>query len=80
MATLKEANQAREEHSDYLQKLGAHAIVVEKVPDDGKATFGVIAYYESLPSEAPETLEIERNGKAKKIPLRAELSSVAELE
>ena len=80
MATLKEANQAREEHGDYLQQLGAHAIAVEKVSGDGKETFGVTAYYETLPKEAPATLKIERNGKSKKIPLRTELSPVAELE
>ena len=81
MATLKEANQAREEHGDFLQQHGAHAVAVEKVAESGgKETFGVTAYYESLPKEAPATLEIKRNGKSKKIPLRTQISPVAELE
>ncbi len=84
MATLKEANQAREEHSAYLQKkLGAHAIMVDRVEDDGgKKTFGVIAYYDALPprEDTPENLEIKHGGKVKKIPLRSEIAPMAELE
>jgi len=80
MATLKEANKAREEHSNYLQELGAHAILVDKMEDKGEETFGVIAYCEALPDEAPETLEIEYKGKRKEIPLKVEISPMAELE
>ena len=80
MSTLKEANQARKEHSEYLQELGAHAITVDKVEDKGEETFGVIAYYEESPEESPETLEIQYRGKRKEIPLKVEISSMAELE
>lgn len=80
MATLKEANKAREEHSDHLQELGAHAIAVEKVEEKGEETFGVVAYYEETPEESPETLEIEYRGKRKEIPLKVEISPMAELE
>lgn len=80
MSTLKEANKAREEHSNYLQELGAHAIVVEKVEDKGGETFGITAYCESLPEEPPKTLEIEYKGERKEIPLKVEISQMAELE
>lgn len=80
MATLKEANKAREEHSNYLHELGAHAVAVEKVKEKGTDTFGVIAYCETLPEEPPETLEIEYKGKRKEIPLKVEISPMAELE
>ncbi len=35
MATLKDAERAREQTSEYLRALGAHAISVEEVPDAG---------------------------------------------
>ncbi len=81
MSTRKEANKAREEHSDFLQKeLGAHAIFVDKVPHLGGETFGVIAFYEKLPKDPPQELEIEFAGKVRKVPLRAEKLPLAELE
>jgi hypothetical protein len=82
MISEKEANQARQEHSEYLQKSGAHAIAVDKVKDDaGKETFGVVAYYENKPDKKlPSMLEVESKGKKKKVPLRAEISQMAELE
>ena len=81
MSTLRDANKAREKHADYLQKdLGAHSILVDKVRDKGKDTFAVIAFYDSLPNDAPRTLEIESEGRVKKVPLRSELVPTAELE
>jgi hypothetical protein len=35
VATLKDAERAREQTSEYLRALGAHAISVEEVPDAG---------------------------------------------
>lgn len=35
MATLRDAERAREQTSEYLRALGAHAISVEEVPDAG---------------------------------------------
>jgi len=82
MATLKEANKAREENADKLRKKhGAHAILVDKVKVKGhKPTFGVIAFYESMPNDLPETLEVKSDGKSTKVPLVAEVTPTAELE
>ncbi len=82
MVTNKEANQAREQYSDKLQELGAHAINVDQIDDkNGNKTFGVIAFYEEMPEQSlPETLEIESKGKKKQIPLRAKITPMATLE
>lgn len=81
MATEKEANQAREKHSDYLRKLGAHAILVDKVRRGKKDTFGVIAFCEKKPSElVPSELEIESGGEKKKIPFAVRVTPMATLE
>ncbi|HKQ03767.1 MAG TPA: hypothetical protein VJ464_01445 [Blastocatellia bacterium] len=81
MATEKEANKAREAHSDFLRKSGAHAILVDKVKSSqSKDTFGVVAFYEELPDELPDDLEIEIHGKKKKVPLKGKVIPMATLE
>ena len=81
MATEKEANKAREEHSDYLRKLGAHAILVDKVKRGKQDTFGVIAFCEEEPSgEVPNELEIESGGEKKKVPFAVRVTPMATLE
>jgi hypothetical protein len=81
MATEAEAHRAREQHSDYLRDLGAHAIAVDKIKRGGEDTFGVIAYYEKKPSDSvPDSLEIEHNGKKKKVPLTMRIAPMATLE
>jgi hypothetical protein len=81
MATEKEANQAREEHSDYLRNLGAHAILVDKIKRGKQNTFGVIAFCEEKPSEPPPAeLEIESGGEKKKIPFAVRVTPMATLE
>ena len=90
MATEKEAHKAREEHSDFLRSLGAHAILVDKVQAkrggakskqaSGEA-FGVIVFVKEKPSEpVPKELEIESGGKKKKIPLAVKITPMATLE
>ncbi len=81
MATEKEANQAREKHSKYLRKLGAHAILVDRVGRGKKAAFGVIAFCEEEPSEpVPDELEIESGGEKKKVPFAVRVTPMATLE
>ena len=81
MATEKEANKAREKHSDYLRKLGAHAILVDKVKRGKKDSFGVIAFCEEKPSgPVPDELEIESDGEKKKIPFAVRVTPMATLE
>jgi hypothetical protein len=81
MATLEEAHEAREQHSDYLQQVGAHAIGVDEIDREGSQSFGVIAYFESEPSETiPDTLQIDHQGTTKCVPLMTVITSRASLE
>ena len=81
MATEKEANKAREKHSDYLRKIGAHSILVDKIKRGKENTFGVIAFVEAEPSEPlPDELEIESGGEKKKIPFAIRVTPMATLE
>lgn len=69
MSSEKEANLAREQHSEFLRKLGAHAIAVDEIKRDGEKTFGVIAFFEEKPGEAPKTLEVKSGKKTMEVPL-----------
>jgi hypothetical protein len=81
MATEKEANKARDEHSDFLRGLGAHAILVDKVKRGKEDTFGVIAFCEQPPSgPVPKELEIESGGEKKKVPFAVRVTPMATLE
>ena len=81
MATEKEANKAREAHSEFLRESGAHAILVDKVKrSQSKDAFGVVAFFQEQPDELPETLEIEIRGKKKLVPLKAKVTPMATLE
>jgi hypothetical protein len=70
MANEKEADLAREQHSDFLQKLGAHGITIDAVKKKGEE-FAVIAFFERKPDELPTTLEIKRGNVTRKVPLIA---------
>ena len=48
MATEKQANLAREKHLNFLGDIGAHAIAVDQIMQNGKKTFAVIAYTEKI--------------------------------
>ena len=74
MATLPQANKAREDHSDFLRKIGAHSIGVDQVEIKGKKTFAVVAHLTELKKGMPEFLEIEWKNATKKVPLVAKLS------
>ena len=81
MATEKEANKARDKHSDYLRELGAHAILVDKIKRGKQDTFGVIAFCEAQPSgDVPKELEIESGGEKKKVPFAVRITPMATLE
>jgi hypothetical protein len=69
MATEKSANLAREEHSDFLVGLGAHAISVEQIEEDGKKTFAVTAFVEKKTKALPDELEVKTGNKTVKVPL-----------
>ena len=68
MASLKEANLAREQYSDLISRLGAHSIAVDEVK--GAKGFAVIAYFEKKPSKKiPEALEVKSGKRTVEVPL-----------
>ena len=71
MSGEKEANLARDQHSDYLRKLGAHAIAVDEVKRKGETDFAVVAYFEEKPDDVPPTLEVKAGKKTLAVPLIA---------
>jgi hypothetical protein len=81
VATQKEANKARETHSKFLRESGAHAILVDKVkPGRSEDSYAVIAFYQELPDDLPDALEIEISGKKREVPLKAKVTPMATLE
>ena len=81
MATEREANLAREQHSDLLRKMGAHAIAVDPVKRGGEETYAVIASFETKPEDAPpKTLEVKRGRKTVKVPLVVRVEEKYQLE
>ena len=71
MANEKEANLARDQHADFLHKLGAHGITIDEMKKSGEKTFAVIALFEQQPEEIPATLEVKRGKKVMTVPLVA---------
>ncbi len=68
MASEKEANLARQQHSDFLRRLGAHSIGVDKCK--GETGFAVIAFFERKPSKTiPQTLETKSGQRTLAVPL-----------
>lgn len=71
MASEKEANRARAQHSDFLRKLGAHSIGV----DEGKRVKGfvVIAFFDKTPAHGvPQTLTIKSGKRTIAVPVVVE--------
>jgi hypothetical protein len=73
MASEKEANLAREQHSDYLRDLGAHGIAVDEVQRKGQKSFAVIAFFEEPPDDLPKKLEVKRGNQTYEVPLLAKV-------
>lgn len=69
MAKEREANLARDQYSEDLRKMGAHAIAVDKVKRKGADTFAVVAFFEKNPAEAPETLDVKQGKRLLHVPL-----------
>lgn len=74
VATEKEANLAREQHSDSLRDLGAHAITIDEVTRGGVKTFAVIAMFEKKPKTAPKTLAVKKAKGTLDVPLVTRVS------
>lgn len=71
MASEREANLGREQYSDFLRELGAHAIAVDEVSRKGEKTFAVVAYFEKKPQDAPPTLKVRSGKRTVEVPLAA---------
>ena len=71
MASEKEADLAREQHSDFLVGLGAHGITIDEVKLKGGKSFAVVALFEEKPNEVPDTLTVVKGKKTLQVPLVA---------
>jgi hypothetical protein len=80
MATEKQAHRARERHSAYLLKAGAHAITVDRVGTGRGRGFGVIAYFDRKVPPLPDSLAVDSAQGAAKVPLEARVAARASLE
>lgn len=74
MASEKEADLAREQHSDFLVDLGAHGITIDEVKFKGEKSFAVVAFFEEKPAEFPDTLKVQRGKKTLEVPLIARVT------
>lgn len=74
MATEKQADLARDQHSSMLRELGAHAIAVDKVKSKKEADFAVIAFFEKKPKDIPATLPVKMGKKVIDVPLIAQIA------
>ena len=74
MASEKEANRARAEHSDFLRRLGAHSIAVDEIERRGEKSFVVVALFARRPAvPIPETLEVTSGKRKLAVPLVAQI-------
>ncbi len=71
MTNEKEAHLAREQHGEYLRRLGAHGIAVEAVKRRGKKTFAVVSFFARKPAALPAVLKVKSGKKNCQVPLVA---------
>jgi hypothetical protein len=74
LASEKEADLAREQHSDFLVGLGAHGVTIDEVKRKGEKSFAVIALFEQKPDEVPNNLEVQIGKKTLQVPLVAKVA------
>jgi hypothetical protein len=74
MATEKEANKARNLHSDMLQSLGVHSIGVDVIGKKDSKKFGIVAYVEKHVKDLPSELTILSGKKEIKVPVISQLA------
>ena len=95
MATLEDAELAREQQADDLRELGAHAISVELAPEEvpprpnlghsrsrrpHRESYAVVAWFAGEPPELPDAVEVTRSGRKAKVPLRVRQEPVFQPE
>lgn len=74
MASEKEADLAREQHSDFLRNLGAHGITVNEIKRKGEKSFAVVALFEEKPDDVPDMLKVLSGKKTLEVPLVARVT------
>jgi hypothetical protein len=74
MASEKDADLAREQHSDFLRNLGAHGITVDEIKRKGGKSFAVIAFFEEKPDDVPDMLKVLSGKKTLEVPLVARVT------
>ena len=78
MATLDEAESARNQHAERLRKMGAHGI---EVRERKKGDFAVVAQFKTKPPQGvPESLQITHRGVVTTVPLQKEIKEEYRLE
>jgi hypothetical protein len=81
MASEKEANLARAQHSDYLRQLGAHSIGVDECKHQGESGFAVIAFFDKKPyKKVPQTLKVKSGRQTVVVPLEVEIMKMPRAE
>jgi hypothetical protein len=70
MASEKEANLGRSQHSEFLRKLGAHSIGVNEIKGKGQSGFAVTAFFSKQPTKPiPRTLKVKSGKRTVEVPL-----------
>jgi hypothetical protein len=80
MASQRAADAARTTHEAALKALGAHAIAVDVMQRNRKRTFGVIAYFETRPTNVPKTLPVAINGRTVNVPVSVRIAPKFRIE
>jgi hypothetical protein len=81
MASEKEANLARAQHSDFIRGLGAHSIGVDECKHQGESGFAVIAFFDRKPSKKiPPTLKVKSGKRTLDVPLEVEIMKMPSAE
>lgn len=81
MASEKEANLARAQHSDFLKQLGAHSIGVNECKHMAEPGFAVIAFFDRKPSKKlPQTLKVKSGKRTLDVPLEVEIMKMPTAE
>ena len=81
MASEREANLARAQHSDFLRELGAHSIGVDECKHQDEPGFAVIAFFDKKPSKrVPPTLKVKSGKRTLDVPLEVEIMKMPTAE
>lgn len=75
MISEKDANLAREQHSEQLQELGVHAIAVDEIKHKGEKTFAVIAFVEKASDSIPKFITAQKGEETLDVPLKVKIAT-----